>query len=105
MDSCHEHAFSVLLCLSSSWIGLAGLDDAKESHHIRLSLFRVGEDIGALVSEHAGDSVEQVPLEAEGEGGSRVQDLFARLGNIDLLERLLGQPLLVPFTNSGNQPG
>lgn len=81
------------------------MNDAEEGHHIRLGLFCVREDIGTLVSEHAGDSVEQVSLEAEGEGGSWVQDLFARLGNIDLLDGFLGQSLLVPFADSGDQPG
>lgn len=95
----------ILLCLPCSWIGLAGLNDAKESHHVRLGLFRVGEDVGALVGKHAGDAVEQVSLEAEGEGSSWVQDLFARLGDVDLLDRLLGQSLLVSFADRGDQPG
>lgn len=98
------HASANLLCLSSPWISLTCPNDAEKSHHIRLRLFGIRENIGALLSENTRHSVEQVSLKAERQGSSRVQYRFTRLGDVDLLDGLLGQPLLVIFANSGHQP-
>lgn len=99
------HDFAILLCLASPRISLTCPNDAEKCHHIRLRLFGIRENIGALLSENTRDSVEQVSLKAERQGSSRVQYLFTRLGDVDLLDGLLGQSLLVIFANSGHQPG
>lgn len=99
------HDSAILLCLASPRISLTCLNDAEKGHHVRLRLFGIRENIGALLGENTRHSIEQVSLKAERQGSSRVQYLFTGLGDVDLLDGLLGKSLLVIFANSGHQPG
>lgn len=53
-----------------------------------LHLLSVGQYILALLRVHPGDAIEKTALETQGNRGTRLQDSFASLLDVDLLDRL-----------------
>lgn len=47
-----------LLGLSGSWINFTCFNDAEKCYHVRLGLFSIREDIGALLLENTRNTIE-----------------------------------------------
>lgn len=80
------------------------LHGAEVGKHIRLRFLGIIEDISALLLEDSRDTIEEVALQTQGEGRTRIDDGLACLGDVDLLDDLFVELALHAFTNSGHQP-